>query len=282
MASESLHSPSPLVDPGLPRVLSQQQKRVLERAGKRLASGIPRVLAGHHPGMSLFPLPFQTDTVIAGAFLDTLPDPSPLAVLEVSVLQAGMPCLLLAEKSLFDALVDSAFGGKGMGHLAPVHTTPMAHTLAERLFCSLTRLLPEAFRPFCSTWGVKRYESSPPLALVTHPETPCARILFRMTVHETQPGTLQLLLPLAVLSDLCPEDPPVLRTMPHNVVWQTHLSDLWRTSTMSVRNISSPVSMPLGEILGWQKGSRIACPARFGLSPETAGHLPPKDDTISS
>jgi len=200
------------------------------------------------------------DSVRFGDYLNSIPLPAMLGVFKAE--QWDNYGLLTVDSSLTYSIVDVLLGGRRGTAAMRIEGRPyttIERNLVERMINVVLNDLTATFEPLSKVhFRYDRLETNPRFATIARPAN--AAVLARLRVDmEDRGGRLELLLPYATLEPIR----EILLQMfmgekfGRDSIWEGHLTtELWQTA-VKVDAVLDELSMPLGEVLNWQVGSRI-------------------------
>lgn len=200
------------------------------------------------------------DSVRFGDYLNSIPLPAMLGVFKAE--QWDNYGLLTVDSSLTYSIVDVLLGGRRGTAAMRIEGRPyttIERNLVERMINVVLNDLTATFEPLSKVhFRYDRLETNPRFATIARPAN--AAVLARLRVDmEDRGGRLELLLPYATLEPIR----EILLQMfmgekfGRDSIWEGHLTtELWQT-TVKVDAVLDNLSLPLGEVLNWQVGTRI-------------------------
>jgi len=195
-----------------------------------------------------------------GDYLNSIPLPAMLAVFKAE--EWDNFGLLTIDSSLIYSIVDVLLGGRRGTAAMRIEGRPyttIERTLVERMIHVVLSDLSAAFDPLSPvTFRFDRLETNPRFATISRPSN--AAIVAKLRIDmEDRGGRLELLIPYATLE---PVRELLLQMFMgekfgRDSIWETHLAEeLWLTH-VEIEAVLDEMSMPLGDILKLQKGSRV-------------------------
>ncbi len=195
-----------------------------------------------------------------GDHLNSIPLPAMLAVFKAE--EWDNYALMTIDSALIYSIVDVLLGGRRGTAAMRIEGRPyttIERNLVERMVHVILADLSAAFDPLSPvTFRFDRLETNPRFATIAREANATIIITLRIDM-EDRGGRIGMMIPYATLEPIR----ELLLQMfvgekfGRDSIWEGHLtSELWQTE-VSIQAVLDQVQVPLGEVLAWEKGSRL-------------------------
>src|SRR3954447_12448463 len=203
----------------------------------------------------------QISSVRFGDYLNSIPLPAMLSVFKAE--EWDNYGLMVVDSALIYSIVDVLLGGRRGTAAMRIEGRPyttIERNLVERMVHVVLSDLSAAFDPLSPvTFRFDRLETNPRFATIARQANAAVLVKLRIDM-EDRGGRLELLVPYATLE---PVRELLLQMFMgekfgRDSIWETHLSsELWQTD-VEIDAVLDEMTLPLGEVLSWKPGSRLA------------------------
>lgn len=202
----------------------------------------------------------QMTSVRFGDYLNSIPLPAMLAVFKAE--EWDNSALMMIDSAMIYSIVDVLLGGRRGTAAMRVEGRPyttIERNLVERLVRVVLADISSAFDPLSPvTFRFDRLETNPRFATIARPAN--AAVLAKLRIDmEDRGGKIEVIIPYATLEPI--RDLLLQMFMGEKFgrdsIWETHLGNELLATDMSMHVVLDEVSLPLGDVMNWQVGSRI-------------------------
>ena len=202
----------------------------------------------------------QITSVRFGDYLNSIPLPAMLTVFKAE--EWDNSGLMTIDSAMIYSIVDVLLGGRRGTAAMRIEGRPyttIERNLIERLVRVVLADMSGAFDPLSPvTFRFDRLETNPRFATIARPAN--AAVLAKLRVDmEDRGGRIEILIPYATLEPIR----ELLLQMfmgekfGRDSIWETHLGNELLMTDMKMRAVLDEVTLPLGEVMGWQPGSQL-------------------------
>ncbi|MEB3702372.1 Flagellar motor switch protein FliM [Candidatus Bealeia paramacronuclearis] len=220
----------------------------------------------------------KIDSIRFGDYIDSLPLPILISVFEAA--EWGNPALVTIDTHLVYSIVDLLLGGRkgpGITKIEGRPYTTIERNLVERMIHLLLEDFTKSFSLFSPvTFKFKNLESNPRFAVIARPVNACILIRLKIEMDE-RGGFLEFVIPYATLEPVREQLLQMVmgEKFGRDSIWENHFEEQLFEINVDLEAILDPVSIPLSEVLKWEKGSQIVFKAKPSeLIPLCSGKFP--------
>lgn len=209
----------------------------------------------------------QISTVRFGDYMNSIPLPAMISVFKAEELDNNG--LIVVDSTLIYSIVDVLLGGRKGTPSIRVEGRPyttIETKLVERMLVVTLNDMSSAFDPLSPvSFNLERIETNPRFATVSQSNNACVLARLRIDMGD-RGGRMEILLPYATLEPIR----ELLLQMfmgekfGRDSIWETHLTNELYQTEIQLQAVLSEKSVPLGELLNWQIGTRV----EFNTRPE--------------
>lgn len=220
----------------------------------------------------------QVSTVRFGDYMNSIPLPAMLSVFKAE--EWDNNGLLVTDSALIYSIVDVLLGGRKGTPAIRVEGRPyttIETKLVEKMVGVTLGDLSSAFDPLSPvSFALDRMETNPRFATITQSGNACVLARLRVDMGD-RGGRVEVLIPYATLEPIR----ELLLQMfmgekfGRDSIWESHLThELYKTD-IQLQAVLGEVTIPLGDMLNWQVGSRVMFPTTTNEDLELrCGHFP--------
>ena len=220
----------------------------------------------------------QVSTVRFGDYMNSIPLPAMLSVFKAE--EWDNNGLLVTDSALIYSIVDVLLGGRKGTPAIRVEGRPyttIETKLVEKMVGVTLGDLSSAFDPLSPvSFALDRMETNPRFATITQSGNACVLARLRVDMGD-RGGRVEVLIPYATLEPIR----ELLLQMfmgekfGRDSIWESHLThELYKTD-IQLQAVLGEVTIPLGDMLNWQVGSRVMFPTTTSEDLELrCGHFP--------
>ncbi len=202
----------------------------------------------------------QITSVRFGDYLNSIPLPAMLAVFKAE--EWDNSALMTIDSAMIYSIVDVLLGGRRGTAAMRIEGRPyttIERNLVERLVRVVLTDVSGAFDPLSPvTFRFDRLETNPRFATIARPAN--AAVLAKLRIDmEDRGGRIEILIPYATLEPIR----ELLLQMfmgekfGRDSIWESHLGNELLQTNMHMNAVLDEVTMPLGDVINWKKGSRL-------------------------
>lgn len=209
----------------------------------------------------------QISTVRFGDYMNSVPLPAMISVFKAEELDNSG--LMVVDSTLIYSIVDVLLGGRKGTPAVRVEGRPyttIETKLVERMLQVTLNDMSSAFDPLSPvSFNLERIETNPRFATISQANNACVLARLRIDMGD-RGGRMEILLPYATLEPIR----ELLLQMfmgekfGRDSIWETHLTNELYQTEIQLQAVLAEISVPLGELLNWQIGTRV----EFNTRPE--------------
>ena len=220
----------------------------------------------------------QVSTVRFGDYMNSIPLPAMLSVFKAE--EWDNNGLLVTDSALIYSIVDVLLGGRKGTPAIRVEGRPYT-TIETKLVEKMVQVtlgdLSSAFDPLSPvSFSLDRMETNPRFATITQSNNACVLARLRVDMGD-RGGRVEVLIPYATLEPIR----ELLLQMfmgekfGRDSIWESHLTQELYKTDIQLQAILGEKTLPLGDMLNWQVGTRILFNTRTEDDLELrCGHFP--------
>lgn len=195
-----------------------------------------------------------------GDYLNSIPLPAMLSIFKAE--EWDDHGLMVVDSALIYSIVDVLLGGRRGTSALRVEGRPyttIETKLIERMAAVVLNDLSAAFDPLSPVnFRLERIETNPRFATITQSNNAGVLVRLRIDMGDRS-GRIEVMLPYATLEPIR----ELLLQMfmgekfGRDSIWETHLTKELYATDIKLQAILGEVTVPLGELLSWEKGSQV-------------------------
>jgi flagellar motor switch protein FliM len=220
----------------------------------------------------------QVSTVRFGDYMNSIPLPAMLSVFKAE--EWDNNGLLVTDSALIYSIVDVLLGGRKGTPAIRVEGRPyttIESRLVEKMVTVSLSDLSSAFDPLSPvSFNLDRMETNPRFATITQSGNACVLARLRIDMGD-RGGRVEVLIPYATLEPIR----ELLLQMfmgekfGRDSIWESHLTQELYKTDVQLQAILGETTIPLGEMMNWEVGSKVMFPTRIEDDLELrCGHFP--------
>jgi flagellar motor switch protein FliM len=208
----------------------------------------------------------QVSTVRFGDYMNSIPLPAMLSVFKAE--EWDNNGLLVTDSALIYSIVDVLLGGRKGTPAIRVEGRPyttIESRLVEKMVTVSLSDLSSAFDPLSPvSFNLDRMETNPRFATITQSGNACVLARLRIDMGD-RGGRVEVLIPYATLEPIR----ELLLQMfmgekfGRDSIWESHLTQELYKTDVQLQAILGETTIPLGEMMNWEVGSKVMFPTRI-------------------